>query len=278
MLDSFVKRVWLEGQDRYRALPWRNVDDPYIALLSEFMLQQTQVARVVACWEQWLMMFPSIDALAAASLSDVLERWQGLGYNRRALALKRCADIISQNYKGIVPHNYDELLLLPGIGPATAAGICVFAYQIPCVYLETNVRAVFIHEFFADRDRVFDREIIPLVAQTCPPENPRTWYYALLDYGAHLKKAFSNPSRNSAHYGKQSAFEGSARQKRAELLRFALTSPDSTFDELSEQLAIFEQKAGRKAPSDNEVAALLEALACEGFLEAKDGCWHIKSE
>ena len=277
MLETFIERVWLEGRRLYRDFPWRNTKDPYAVFLSEVMLQQTQVSRVCARWEDWLARFPTIDALAAASLSDVLERWQGMGYNRRALALKRCADIISEKYAGLLPRDYDTLLSLPGIGLATAAGICVFAYQTPKLYLETNVRTVFLHEFFAEREQVSDREILPLLAQTCPDKNPGPWYYALLDYGAHLKKILPNPSRRSAHHNAQSAFEGSARQKRAELIRLVLAAPGLLTGELLELLADAEQKAGRKAPSDDETTALLETLTREGFLEAKADRWHIRA-
>ena len=269
--SSFRDRVMQEGLLRYRDLPWRGLDDPYAVLISEVMLQQTQVSRVLGRWESWLDVFPTIDALAAASFADVLERWQGMGYNRRAMALKRCADEISMKWNGVVPQGYDELLALPGIGPATAAGVCVFAYQQPQIYLETNVRTVFLHEFFAECDGVTDRELIPYVAQTCPTHDPRAWYYALLDYGAYLKKAFLNPSRRSVKHRAQSAFEGSIRQKRAELLRLLLANPGATTEELSEQLALFEQRAGRRAPDVEEVARVLSALEREGFVRTDGG-------
>ncbi|MCL1891280.1 MAG: adenine glycosylase [Coriobacteriia bacterium] len=261
--------MWHEGNRLYRDLPWRGTDNPYEVLISEIMLQQTQVSRVLTHWERWLAVFPTVDALAAAPLAEVLERWQGLGYNRRAVALKRCADIISAEWAGEVPHEYDELLALPGIGPATAGGVCVFAYQKPQVYLETNVRTVFIHEFFAESDSVKDTEIIPLVEQTCSADNPRGWYYALLDYGSYLKKTLPNPSRRSAHHSKQSSFEGSVRQKRAELLRLVLAVPGQTADELTEQLSVFEQAGGRDAVSTELVLELLAALEQEGFLVAR---------
>jgi A/G-specific adenine glycosylase len=262
----FQDCVMQEGLRLYRDLPWRGIDDPYAVLVSEVMLQQTQVVRVLGRWEQWLEVFPTVDALAAASLSDVLERWQGMGYNRRAMALKRCADELSATLQGTLPHEYDALVRLPGIGPATAAGICVFAYQQPQVYLETNVRTVFLHEFFAEDDAVSDRELIPYVAQTCLTDDPRSWYYALLDYGAHLKKTVVNPSRRSAHYHMQSAFEGSKRQKRAELLRLVLAFPGAGTEELCTKLAAIDERAGRAALACDEVHELLGVLAREGFL------------
>ncbi|MDP2402123.1 MAG: adenine glycosylase, partial [Actinomycetota bacterium] len=143
--------------------PWRITRDPYSVLVSEVMLQQTQVSRVLPKYLAWLERFPTADALAAAPLADVLEAWQGLGYNRRALALKRAAEEISAHHGGTVPREEASLLALPGIGPATAAGVRAFAFDEQGIYLETNVRAAFLHHFFADADGVPDREILPFM-------------------------------------------------------------------------------------------------------------------
>ena len=140
-LDDFVTSMLARGDELYRDLPWRHVDDPYAVLVSEIMLQQTQVARVGRFWERFLSAFPTVDALASAAVPDVLELWQGLGYNRRALALKRTADTCAAEGAGRLPETYEGMLALPGIGPATAAGVVAFAYQRPAVYLETNVRS-----------------------------------------------------------------------------------------------------------------------------------------
>ena len=156
--------VVARGRELYRDLPWRNTRDPYAVLLSEVMLQQTQVPRVVPKYEAWLEEFPTLDALAAAPLEPVLRAWQGLGYNRRAIALKRTAEEVVERFGGQLPSDEAALRSLPGIGPATASGVRAFAFELPGVYLETNVRAVFLHELFADRDGVTDRELTPLVA------------------------------------------------------------------------------------------------------------------
>ena len=151
-LGDFRSAVLLRGRELYRDLPWRRTRDPYAIWLSEVMLQQTQVSRVDGRWQRWLERFPSVDALAVADAADVLEEWQGMGYNRRALSLLRAAQVVA-NDGGVMPSDTNRLVALPGIGPATAAGIRAFAFDLPGVYLETNVRTVFLHELYPGRLR-----------------------------------------------------------------------------------------------------------------------------
>lgn len=264
-LDAFVRRVWNEGREHYRDLPWRYVDDAYAVLVSEIMLQQTQVSRVEKYWSRFLKTFPTLDVLASADTSLVLEYWQGLGYNRRALALKRTAEECALQFKGELPCTYGELLKLPGIGPATAGGVMAFAYQKPALYLETNVRTVFLHELFPHEEGVSDKTLEPLVLETCSKEDPREWYYALLDYGAHLKSIMPNPSRRSKHHSKQSVFEGSKRQKRAELVRIVLGTPGISTTEAKRALDEFEREKGRRETDQSLFDALITDLSAEGF-------------
>ena len=271
--DEFVELVRSAGERLYRVLPWRCIDDPYAVLVSEVMLQQTQVARVEKHWTRFLGLFPTIDALAAAGTADVLAQWQGLGYNRRALALKRAAEVCAAERGGKLPDTAEELEALPGIGPATAAGVMAFAYNRPSVYIETNVRTVFLHELFPACDKVSDRQLAPLVAATCPEDDARAWYYALLDYGAHLKTLVANPSRRSAHYTRQSAFEGSRRQKRAELVRIVLAEPGIGADELAERLDAFERAAGRDGVDAATFDSIVGDLATEGFFRNEEGAF-----
>jgi len=279
-LTAFVTRVAEQGRELYRDFPWRRTTSSYEVLVSEVMLQQTQVSRVEKRYEEWLAEFPTIDALAAAPLEPVLRAWQGLGYNRRAIALKRAAEQTAERFDGTLPADEDELRSLPGIGPATAAGVLAFAYDQPAHYLETNVRAVFLHELFADRDGVPDREIKPLVSAAVGEARrqgigPRVWYYALLDYGAHLKRSLPNPSRRSAHHTQQSRFEGSRRQKRAWLLRAVMEEPGLPVEEYARDLGRAERDAGRDAPDGDEVSAILGDLAAEGFLAAEGDRWFV---
>ncbi|QWT18227.1 adenine glycosylase [Collinsella sp. zg1085] len=285
---SFIRQ---EGQRLYRDLAWRNTQDPYYVWLSEVMLQQTQVSRVVTRWAEWIDAFPSVFALAEASTARVLAAWQGMGYNRRALSLKAAAERIVAEYDGIFPQSARELVSLPGIGPATAQGIRSFAYNLPGVYLETNVRTVFIHHFFQDVPDVPDKELIPLIEATCPGEQQpfalpqdaedtsRAWYYALLDYGAELKRQVPNPSRRSKSYSRQSKFEGSRRQKRAELVRLLLAAGEQgrglELSELIHSLSAFELASGRPPVAGDLVQSILGDLVREGFCRENQGSWRI---
>lgn len=284
-LAEFRATVLACGAELYRDLPWRRTRDPYEIWISEVMLQQTQTTRVDGRWQRWLQRFPTPAALAEAEPADVLEEWQGLGYNRRALALHRAAQQVAQA-GGELPADTAALEALPGIGPATAAGIRAFAFDLPGVYLETNVRAVFLHELFAGQEGVPDRCLVPLVSATCPQDasdpgdDPRTWYYALLDYGAYLKRSLPNPSRRSSGHVRQSRFEGSHRQKRAELVRILLAhrldAPGGAdLDTLAAELASEERKAGRSEVKAADVLALLEELSREGFCREERGVWRV---
>ncbi len=272
-LAAFVDEVLEQGRSLYRDLPWRNTRDPYEIWISEVMLQQTQVARVLTRWERFLARFPTVDALASAASSDVVEEWQGMGYNRRALALKRAADICASEYGGRMPEGVDELVKLPGIGEATAAGITAFSRDVPCVYIETNVRAVFIHRFFPQEERVTDRQLRPLVEAACPRTGVRNWYYALLDVGAHLKRTQGNPTRRAAAYTRQSAFEGSRRQKRSWLLREVMACPGIGSAELLAHLDKAERDAGRDAVDRGLFDSIMADMEREGFFRFDGGGW-----
>ena len=281
LLGSFCETVWCEGDRLYRDLPWRRTRDPYAIWVSEVMLQQTQVARVDGRWQRWLERFPDTAVLADADAGDVLEEWQGLGYNRRALSLARAARMI-EDAGGEFPREERDLVALPGIGPATAAGIRAFAFDLPGVYLETNVRTVFLHELFPDAHDVPDSALVPLVREACPgfaaacgaERGPRAWYYALLDSGAFLKQTLPNPSRRSRTHARQSRFEGSRRQKRAELVRVLLDARRLgvalTRDDLARELDAVEVAAGRPPVDGDELDRILAELEREGFC-ARDG-------
>ncbi len=220
------------------------------------MLQQTQTVRVIPKYTNWLRQFPSWKALSTAPLKKVLLAWQGLGYNRRALALKRTAEIIIKEYKGKFPTDYKDILNLPGIGPYTAGAISAFAFNIPLPIIETNIRTVFIHFFFKDRGNIHDADIMPLIEKTLDQKNPREWYWALMDYGAHLKQTEGNASTRSRHYVRQSPFKGSNREMRSLILKYITAHPERTEDQIIDHV--------KKDPE--QIAVNIAALVREGFI------------
>jgi A/G-specific adenine glycosylase len=221
------------------------------------MLQQTQVERVALKYEPFLNAFPDVWSLARAPLRDIMAAWQGLGYNRRALALQRIARRLVADFDGRLPAEVNTLRTFPGIGEATAGALAAFAFNQPVVFIETNIRRVFLHCFFPGQNSIRDREILPLVDQTLDRERPRPWYYALMDYGAMLKRTGPNANRRSAHYQRQAPFAGSDRQIRGLILKTMVESPPLTVADLV-------QAVGQN-PARTQV--LIAALVQEGFLE-----------
>jgi A/G-specific adenine glycosylase len=264
-IRTFRKNILGRYHASPRPMPWRETDDPYEILVSEIMLQQTQVERVKVKYAQFLAAFPTLGDLAAAPLANVLLTWQGLGYNRRAIALKRCAETIVSHFNGIFPGTIAELESLPGIGPYTARAVAAFAFGIAEPLIETNIRTVFIHFFFQGREQVGDREIMPLVTATLEHDNPRHWYYALMDFGVLIKQLHPNPGRRSRHHAQQSRFEGSNRQLRSRLLRTVMEKQGITVTEL----------AGMLGAEIGSVERNLVDMEREGFLEQADGIFRV---
>ena len=269
-LDTSVRQQFQNLMYAYyhanpRPMLWRETTDPYRILVSEIMLQQTQVERVKIKYAEFLTAFPTIHELAAAPLANVLQVWQGLGYNRRAIFLKRCSEEIVSFYGGHFPRSVAELQSLPGIGPYTAGAVAAFAFGIAEPLIETNIRTVFIHFFFHGREKVSDGEIMPLVAATLDQGNPREWYYALMDYGGMLKQTHPNPSRRSLHHTQQSRFEGSNRQLRSSILREVLVQTGITLQKLQLMLPVLPEAVERN----------LAALQREGFLVKRGRGYRI---
>jgi len=233
-VNHFQKQIWDFYRNYGRNFVWRNCDNPYHVFVSEVMLQQTQTHRVEPKFEQFIEAFSSFEMLASAQLSEVLGVWQGLGYNRRGKFLHKSAQLIITEFEGALPDDPEILVQLPGIGPATAASLAAFAYNRPTVFIETNIRSVFIHTFFSNKKTaISDQELLPLIEQTVDPHNPREWYYALMDYGVHLKKQLSNPSRRSKHHTAQSKFEGSNRQIRGKVIKLLVEKKKIKIDDLA---------------------------------------------
>lgn len=260
-IERFRKIIWDYYVKYGRNFPWRRTNDPYRILVSEIMLQQTQTSRVEGKYNEFLKQFPNFRTLAKAKTRDVLRAWQGLGYNRRALNLKRTAEIVMKEYGGKLPRAVEKLEELPGIGPGTAGAIRAFAFNLPSVFIETNIRRVFIHFFFPERKKVSDEEIKALMKRVHPlrfseGKSWREWYWALMDYGAMLgREAKENPNKKSKHYARQSKFEGSNRQLRGRILRILLSKKTSA-QNLSRQ-------TGRPLA---EVKKVMASLKREGFI------------
>lgn len=202
-----------------RSFPWRETRDPYAILVSELMLQQTQTERVVPKYLAWLEAFPTAADLAAAPFPQVLAAWSGLGYNRRAGYLQSACRQVVQELGGVFPSTAKELQRLKGVGAYTAGAVAAFAFNRPEVFIETNIRSVYLFFFYPDQEKVSDAQLMPLIETTLYRSDPRLWYYALMDYGAALKKSTANPNRQSRHYSRQSRFEGSLRQARGAIVR-----------------------------------------------------------
>lgn len=218
-VEQFKKNVWEFYTKNKRPFAWRQTWDPYQIVVSEIMLQQTQTSRVEQKFVTFLKVFPTFKALAESPFSEVLKQWVGLGYNRRALALHGIAQRVVNEFNGQLPDDVEVLKTFKGLGHATASSIVAFVFNKPTVFIETNIRAVFLYSFYKDQDEVHDKELLPFIELTACKKNSREWYYALMDYGVYLKKLHKNPSKRSKHYSVQSKFEGSDRQIRGAIVR-----------------------------------------------------------
>ncbi|HUI45987.1 MAG TPA: A/G-specific adenine glycosylase [Nitrospirota bacterium] len=218
-IQSFQQIIYDYYDAQGRDLPWRKHMNPYRVLVSEIMLQQTQVERVIKKYREFIAAFPDFPTLAKVPNAKLLKVWSGMGYNRRALSLKALAQKVMIEYQGRLPSGPEELIALPGIGKYTAGAVSAFAFNKPVVFIDTNIRRVYIHEFFQDRENIHDDELFPLVEQTMDRLNPRKWFNALMDYGTMLKQKHVNSNRKSIHYVRQGTFENSNRQVRGKILK-----------------------------------------------------------
>jgi len=264
-IQKFQRDVWKHYRKYGRHdLPWRITADPYKILLSEVMLQQTQVPRVLEKYKEFLKAFPTVRALAKAPLKDVLKVWSGMGYNRRGKYLRDAAIEIVAKFGGKVPKDAAAIRALPGVGPYTAIAVRVFAFNLPDVLLETNIRAAYIHFFFPSKKKVTDAQLLSRVAEAAEGQDPRTWNWALMDFGSHVKKLHQNPTRRSAHYVVQTKFEGSQREVRGAILKLLTTGPHGDLA-VSKKLE-FDEMRVRKA---------LAGLEKDGLVESEKGSWRI---
>ena len=232
MQSDQVNKLLKESKKYYSThkrshLPWRKTRDPYKIMVSEVMLQQTQVDRVIPFYQKFIKRFPTVKSLAEADLPEVLKLWSGLGYNRRGKMLRDAARMIVDKFGGKFPKLVTDIESLPGIGPYTARAISTFAFNKSEVFVETNIRTVFFHSSVLQNTRISDGDLLPLVEKALKRLNmqPREFYAMLMDYGSFLKKSGIKLNSKSKHYTKQSKFEGSRRQLRGQILQLLLEKP-----------------------------------------------------
>ena len=274
---AFRRTVWAHYQKQGRHdLPWRKTRDAYAILVSEVMLQQTQVDRVIPIYGRFLARFPTVSSLAEAPLRDVLMAWQGLGYNRRAKMLREAARVVCARYGGAVPCEAKELEMLPGVGAYTANAVAAFAGNVDGVCIETNIRTAVIYHFFSRsggapaRAKVADRDIERILKKALPKGRAREWYAALMDYGTHLKREGARLNGRHAGYAKQKAFTGSAREARGAILRALASAIGATSGIAQKELTGL---LGRERRA--QVRAALARLAAEGLVEKRGGVWTL---
>ena len=257
---EFRELVWGTTHRLYRDMPWRQEPTFYHVLVSELMLQQTQVSRVLVKYAEFMREFPTLQSLAAASLADVLRIWSGLGYNRRAKFLHDAARYVIAHDE---PKTTSELVRLPGVGKNTAGAIMNYVHGVATPFVETNIRTVYFQHFFPGANSVSDAELMILVADTMDSEHPREWFWALMDYGSFLKAQGQGALDVSKHYKKQSPLRGSAREVRGQIIR-VLTSHALSIKDLRTQV-----------DADDRFKPALEALQRDGLVICKNGRYQL---
>lgn len=263
MTDTgFVEQLTQKGVELYRDMPWRDDTRPYYVSVSELMLQQTQVSRVIPKFQKFISAFPDEYALAQATLSDVLKQWQGLGYNRRARYLHEAAKKIVE--MGEFPSTLEGLMELPGVGKNTAGAIVAYSYNQPSVFIETNIRTVYIHHFFNDQFDVGDKEIVQKLTETLDHEHPREFYWALMDYGSWLKANGVRNTSSSKHYRRQAPLQGSVRQVRGDIVR-----------QLADQSDLSISALHKMYPDDDRLDIALRGLIKDGLVSQTEDKLHL---
>lgn len=268
-LLAFKELILSFYSEHGRPFAWRETSEPYPILVSEVMLQQTQTSRVVPKYETFLSEWPSFSSLAEASTEALLSVWKGLGYNRRALNLRRSARM-TEEWGWTIPNERELIESLPGVGKATSAAIRSFCFGEKSVYLETNIRRVLLTCFYPEEEEVKDKELEALLHElSLINEDMKRWYYALMDYGVLLKALFPNANKRSAHYTKQKKFENSNRQIRGQLIHLLTDTGSKHLLAIYDLLSHFE---------DERILNSLEQLQQEGFVQEKEGVYKISEE
>lgn len=266
IISQFQNIIYDYYKQQGRKFPFRENITPYNVVVSEIMLQQTQTGRVAEKFLNFIDKFPDFYTLSQAQLEDVLKTWQGLGYNRRAVALKKIAEMIITDYNGDLPDSIDILKTFPQIGHNTASSIVTFAFNKPTIFIETNIRRVYFYFFFPGKRSITDKQIIPILEKTMDCENPRKWYYALMDYGVMLKKTYPDLNKRSAHYRKQAPFKGSSRELRGKILKILINKKNMKRGDLLKEL---------KGVTSEKLKQILDQLVKESFIKLENDTIQI---
>ena len=194
-MQGLREKILSYYKEHGRNLPWRNTDNRYHIFVSEIMLQQTGVERVLVKYPRFLAEFPDFDTLAQTTQKKILSVWHGLGYNRRCIYLRESAGKICSRFSGKLPKSEKHLLSLPGVGRATCGALLAFCFNEPAVFLETNIRQVFIHFFFRDSERVSDSRMLPLVEKTLDRSNPPRVVLRTHGLRGHAEEKYRQPCK-----------------------------------------------------------------------------------
>lgn len=266
VVSSFQSVIKDYYREHGRVFPWRETTDPYRILVSEFMLQQTQTSRVTDKYTEFIDAFPDVFQLARSPFREVLRVWNGLGYNRRALALHNTAGEIAERYQGQVPDDPVLLRKLPGVGEYTASAMMAIAFNKPAMVVDTNIRTVYLYFFFREMETVGKNEIVPFIEATLDYDSPRKWYYALFDYGVMLKRDKKDLEKGKRR--KQSTFRGSDREIRGNILRLLLDTEEMTEDQL----------LARFLSDEDRLRRIVSQLHEEGLLDSNGGIIRIRQQ
>lgn len=289
VIKNIQRRILTWYRHAGRDLPWRKTKDPYEIVVSEVMLQQTQVDRVIPKYHAWVKKFPAIQHVAAASLQDVLTLWSGLGYNSRGLRLRTMAQIVMRDRQGKIPTTVEELKSLPGIGPYTAAAVATFAYKQRVPVIDTNIRRVIGRIFFGVNGAPTEKKLQAKVEEVLPTVRPDLWNHALMDLGATVciarqpkctecpvqelcrayPKILSAPKKSNVV--RTPKFETTDRFWRGRILATLLMQPALPLQELHRRL----RKIGKIEIS--RTRRLINVLASEGLIQQRRNTYAVSS-
>lgn len=249
-IKKFQEKIFNWWKENKRDLPWRKTTNPYYIMVSEVMLQQTQVTRTIQKYLEFIKKFPTLQSLASALPAEVLAIWSGLGYNRRALWLQQAAQQIIE--KGSFPETPKELEKLKGIGPYTARSILIFAMNKDYPTVDTNIRRILIAEGFAE-ESTQEKELFQIAEKLAPKGKSRDWHNALMDYGSQVLTVAKTGIKPVTT---QKKFSESKRYYRGKIVKILIKKQKQTKEQLLKECKLEEK----------ELDEILELLVKDGLI------------